>query len=189
MTNILTEFSAVTRAYEIALIGGYTIQIVFDKDYKNGFDDYEQIKKTFKNVKFVEDGDLIVHIHKPNEINSKVFETLEDIYLRVDRVKNNKIPTELTPQALTIINKSINRLDLSIKQTANAIRIASTIAQMCGNTLVQVEHIAEAIFCIHFDNWLCNAENKSISFGGIIIPKYELEPDDIKGAIEYLQSL
>ena len=93
MKNLVGLWANLSRAYEIALLGDFKIQIVFDKEYKQGFEDYENIKSFYDEVDFVKEGDLIVEIYKPDyNQKTEVFETKEDIKSRVEKALKNKKP-------------------------------------------------------------------------------------------------
>ena len=52
MKNLVGLWANLSRAYEMALLGKFSIQIIFDKEYIQGFDDYESIKSFYKDVLF-----------------------------------------------------------------------------------------------------------------------------------------
>jgi hypothetical protein len=64
MKNLVGIWVNLSRAYEIALLGNFKIQIVFNKEYKQGFEDYDNIKSFYNEVDFVKEGDLIIEIYK-----------------------------------------------------------------------------------------------------------------------------
>lgn len=196
-TNIIGLWTNLSRVYEIAKLGGLSIRVVFDKDYINGFKDYELIKAFYKDVNFSIDGDIVFELTAP-EISSypsrkNQFETLEDIEKRIEKAKNNILPSEFSGDSChTLLKTAINRMNFSLSDTEKVKEIAGIIAKLDGTVRIQVEHIAEAVQyrCLLGEGNYCNAENKSILFGsGIEIALTELDPTDIEKAIEYLQSL
>ena len=64
--STITNWPNLERACDIAALGGYTVQVISPPDYIQGFKDYVLIKEFYNNIKFVEDGDLIVSINPPN---------------------------------------------------------------------------------------------------------------------------
>lgn len=190
MKNLVGYWVNLARAYEIALLGDFSIQIVFDPEYINGFIDYQQIKSFYNNVKFVKEGDLIVHIDKPL-LNDKIqFETLDNIIKRVEAKKSNIVPSFFKDDSCDrLLKASTNRLDFSFDKVDKVIKIASIIAQLDNKKLIESKHISEAIFCSYCDYIVCNAEDNKINFGkGIEIALHKLDNIDIQNAIEYLTS-
>jgi hypothetical protein len=190
MKNLIDYWPNLARAYEVALLGNFTIQIVFKKDYIQGFDDYECIKQFYKNIKFVKKGDLVVEIYKPDyriEIES---ETLQDIHNRVKKAKNNSKPSlKLQNESIQLLNTATDKLSYSLSVRQKVIEIAQVIAQL-ENSQIKPYHIAEAIQYQMNDSEVCNAEEKTINFGkGIKISLLELENTNIENAIAYLQTL
>lgn len=192
MKNIIGLWVNLSRAYEIALLGDFKIQIVFDREYKQGFDDYENIKSFFNEIEFVKEGDLIVEIYKP-DYNQKLerFETKEDIKSRVDKALKNKKPDLFKNNSCDVLLKTATeRLDFTLGKREKVIEISKIIAQLDGSDTIDPQHIAEAIQYNCYDNTQCNAENKSINFGdGIQIALYDLDYTDIENAINYLSEL
>lgn len=192
MENLVGLYENLSRVYEIALLGNFSIKVVFDKEYIQGFDDYESIKDFYKDVSFCKDGDMAVEIYKPDYTkNSIKYETLEDIINRVNQAKENSLPTDFKNDSCNALLKTATkRLGLSYSKTKKAIEIAKVIAQLDGSKMIEVHHLAEAIQYNHVDGTVCVAEEKSISFGyGITITKSEIDREDITNAINYLNSL
>ena len=192
MKNLVGLWVNLSRAYEIALLGNFRVKIVFDKEYKQGFEDYENIKAFYKDVLFCKDGDITVEIYKPNYTQDKInYETLDDILGRVNRAKNNSLPTDFKNDACnTLLKTATERLGFSYSKKEKVIEIAKIIAQLDNSKFIEAQHLAEAIQYNCYDDTQCDAENKSISFGsGIQIALYDLDCIDIENAISYLSGL
>ena len=193
MKNLVGLWVNLSRAYEIALLGNFSLQIVFDKEYTQGFDDYESIKTFYNDIKFDKDGDLTVEIVKP-DYNSKYIEkaeTLSDIRLRVATAKLNIKPCEFKNDGcLALLKTATDRLSFSLSKREKVIEISKVIAQLDGSKLIAAEHIAEAVQYNYGKDGKCDAENKKLNFGkGIEISLFDLDFIDIENAIEYLKNL
>jgi hypothetical protein len=192
---LIKYFPTITRAYEIALLGNFTIQVVFDNDYIQGFSDYETIKSFFTGVDFVKKGDLIVQLYKPDyKKQTEAADTIDNINKRVEIARKNKKPTEFKDASCEgLLKTSLEKLDLSLNRYTNAIEVSKVIAQLNGSKTINVEHISEAIIynlAYSYDSKICNAENKTINFGkGIEISLHHLSHIDIDNAIKYLSEL
>lgn len=192
MKNLVGLWVNLSRAYEIALLGNFKIQIVFDREYKQGFDDYENIKSFYNEVEFVKEGDLIVEIYKPDySQKTERFETKKDIKSRVDKALKNKKPDLFKNDSCdALLKTATDRLGFTLEKREKVIEISKIIAQLDGSHTIEPQHIAEAIQYNCYDNTQCNAENKSINFGdGIQITLYDLDCTDIENAINYLSEL
>lgn len=193
MENLVGLWINLSRAYEIALLGNFSIRVVFNKDYIQGFDDYESIKSFYKDVKFSKSGDLTVEIYKPDYTENKInYETLTDIRNRVDKAKKNEIPNDFKNETCNVLLKTaIERLSFPHSKKESVIRISKIIAQLDNSKFIEPMHLAEAIqYNCMVDDIICCAEDRSISFGyGITISKTELDKQDINNAIDYLKSL
>jgi len=195
MTNIVGLWCNLFRAIEIAKIGGYSISVHFDQDYKNGFDDYKSIKSFCKGWfdNFVSDGDMKIEIVKPQSYERKgKWETLEDISTRIERsLQFQKPELKLCDASEALLKTAIERLDLSLSQVEKIKKIAVTIAQMDLSKTTQVQHIAESIqYSFVYNDTGYNAESKSKMFGDMIQIKLgEIDSDTIKSAIDYLNRL
>lgn len=192
MKNLVGLWATLSRAYEIALLGNYSIKIVFDKEYIQGFDDYKNIKSFYKDVLFCKDGDMTVKIYKPDYSQNRInYETLEDIFGRVNQAKKNSLPTDFKDDSCNALLKTATeRLGFSFSKKEKVIEIAKIIAQLDNSKVIEAQHIVEAIQYNRVDDTVCIAEDKSISFGyGITITKSEIDSEDVNNAINYLKSL
>lgn len=187
----------VARSYEIALLGGFSISIVFTPDYTAGWEDYKLVKRFFGDVRFVPDGDMHVEMHKPHHrgISKIRYETLADIHRRVLTARNNHLPTEFANEACdALLRNAADRLELPVHEQNRAVRTAAVIAQLGGSTTIGPEHMAEGVMCCkslgYLQGGLCYAERGYMSFGnGIDVALHTLTQGDVSAAITYLQSL
>lgn len=189
--NLIGYWVNLSRAYEIALLGDFSIQIMYDMEY-NAINDYKLIKEFFNRCTFCFSGDLIVKIYRPQNLvglKRGQFETIKDINKRVENAKRNTIPTEYDSKSCEqLLKVAIDRLDLDLKTIGNIERIAKVISQLEGTEKIQAQHLAEAIQYNVPESGI-NAESQAKTFGGITIPLAGLEAYDIQEAINYLQSL
>lgn len=189
MKNLISLWVNVSRAYEIALLGNYSIQVVFDKSYKEGFEDYQAIKEFFNEVPF-KIGGLQVEITKPDYQQDQRSETKADILARVTTAKKRPMPTVFKSSGCEhLLRVASERLSLSLPKIESIKSVAAVIAQLSGSKEIAVEHIAEAVHYHSYDGEGILAESQSLKFGGIIIPLTEQSELDIKAAIEHLQAL
>jgi hypothetical protein len=194
--NIIGLWPNLARACEIALLGDFSIQVVFEKEYRQAFDDYEKIKMFYSKASFKSDGDLIVEIYRPDyEQFGRKYETLKDIESRVIKARSNELPDKYNgPACEALLRTATERLGLSLNDIDKVNSTAGVVAQLEGSKDIKPEHVAEAIQYIIKVRVnhpaYCNAENKIIMFGnGIAVANHELNHDDVQNAIEYLLSL
>lgn len=190
--NLSALWANLSRACEIALLGQFTVQVTFDKDYVQGFDDYKQIKAFFKGVEFVKDGDLIVEVFKPDyRMKDRRCESWQAVEERVKQCKSFPLPDAVfCNSGQSLFNTAIERLCLSLSQQAKVLAIAQVIAQSAGCKSIKPEHVAEAIQYQIMEAGHCNAEIRSIHFGkGIEIALHELDNTDVENCIDYLKNL
>ena len=193
--NLIGLWPNLSRVYEIARLGGYSIQVVFNRDYVNGFPDYKMIKAFYSEANFVaRSGDLLTEIAEPDNYLSKVeYETLQDIHKRVSLAKNNFRPVEFaTGSACDLILKAATeRMNLSLYRIEKTKEVAGVIAQLSGSDVIRAEHIAEAVqYSYVYADAFINAQAETIEFGkGICIALHEHGREDIENAIKYLKTL
>lgn len=194
MKNIIPLFPNLSRAYEIAMLGNFSINVVFEKDYIEGFDDYKTIKNFFGEIFFSAQGEITCQILKPNysaKTNPKA-ETLSDIITRVNSAKTNPLPTEMKNESsIAIFNLAINKLNFSLNKQETILKVAAVIAQLDKSPTIAPEHVAEAIqYSNSYGKTFCNPEEQYISFGNNIkIYNSPLNHIDIQNAIDYLSKL
>jgi|GEM_PF-5186194 len=191
MKNLVGLWVKLSRAYEIALLGKFSIRITFDPEYKEGFDDYKSIKEFYKDVNFNRNGDLIVEIHKPDYSGRGGGESLKHIIARVHTAEKNARPIIFNNDSCDLLLKNAtSKLNFSLSEEGKVIEIASVIAQLDKSASIRVEHLAEAIqYKVYNDEACINPDIDTISFGdGIEISLFELYGLDIDNAIKYLNS-
>lgn len=199
-TNIVGLWSNLGRAYQIARVGGFTIQVVYDYEYKAA-DDYQKIKEFYSDVTFAAKGNLVVELRPPDKTeliwaaskNQTTQITFEHLSSEVATMQNNPKPQNLylCKASEALLKRATQHYNLDLTQVETCIKVAATIAHMHNYSTVQAEHIAEALqySVTHLQHQVI-AENNTIQFGSHITIDYNYkEPDDIHAAIAYLQSL
>lgn len=196
MSNIIGMWHILDRAIEVAKTGGHTLSVFFREEYTNGFDDYQTIKKFYRDWfdGFAEKGDMSVEVCKPEYGTPS--ETLGAIAARVKRAAGNKdVDAALDGTCKTILRTAIRMEIMSVAQVHTAQNVAKTIAKMSGSPRIKAEHIAEAIqYCSGYNikarPRMYNAESGAIMFGGSITVKPgRPEKGHIVAAIQYLQDM
>ena len=189
-TIVLRLWVNLSRAYEIALLGGFSIRVMIDEDYPEGFDDYQKIKDFFKGVEFSADGDMVVQIVKPDKYDT-IGETMADVLGRVEVSKGNDMPNRFESTTCdTLLNTATDKLSLSYNDRDMIVEFAKAIAQLEGSKNIKAVHIAEGIHYKAFDETLINVEGNYLTFGyGINIARTALDRGDITNAIKHLESL
>ena len=196
--NLLGGWSNLSRAIEIALVGGHTITVVFDSDYEQGWDDYKTLKDFanevgfFKN--FTEDGDLYVELVKPDiyPAEGSLFESLDTVKARVDKAIKWELKSNFLNDACrSLLRTATQRFELSFKEHGTIRYVAGSIARLDGSDEVRLEHLAEAVSYrfnkrgMHF-----NAEAGTVNIGNSIkINKGPIEASEIEAAVNYLNSI
>jgi len=194
LTNLPRLYPNLFRALEIAKLGKHSVSIMFQPEYKEGFDDYIQIKQFcngwFDN--FISNGDITIEIVKPNSYSSKIpSESLDDIKTRIVQAVHNTKPTAVLDNASeTLLKTAMKRLNISSIQHQNIINIAKTIAQLEGEPSILPQHIAESMQYNHifqYDTTYLTAEIPTINFGNMITIQHgNITNEMASQAIEYL---
>lgn len=195
---ITTEtYLNLSRAYEIALLGGYSISIGVDPEWKQCADDYDLIKAFYQGVEFKKDGDMYIEISNPCLSQFRPTRSIEgigNIISRVDIAKSHSRPTEYKDKSISdaLLKRATELLSLSISDIQNIQKISETIAQLHHSQHIEPMHTAEAIqYCkkIGERNGTISPESHEKCFGfGIKISLFDIDAHDIDNAIEYLQS-
>lgn len=192
--NIINLWPNLCRAYEIAKLGGHSITVVFDSEYQQAPEDYKSIKDFYSDVVFSSAGDIYVKIYKPSNYNVKAGETKKDIDARVNAAAKINTPTERNNITASdqLLKTAVERMDFSVGEIELIHKLSATIARAGLYKQVMIEHLAEAIQyrCYKSERGYINAEDSSVSFGpNIKISKLDIYSEDIKAAINYLNSL
>lgn len=190
MKDVVGSWLNVARAYEIALLGNFSIEIVYDDDYHNINDDYELIKEYYTEVLFKSNSDMMVQIYKPEPIFDHFKpETKNEIIERVKVSMNNQEPDDKLDNACNSLLQNVCvKKGLSLNQLNKIKNIALVIAKLDNSKNIECYHLAEAIQYQLKPLNVLSVEN--VKFGnGICISKNLHSVDDIKNAIEYLKNL
>jgi len=198
MTNLVPLWPNLSRAYEIALLGNFSITIFYYKDYIASASDYNDIKSFFNDVRFEKEGDLIIDIEQPDPkivVSKRKYETLEEIRARVEKAKNNFLPTEYNSATEQLLMTAIQKMKLSVNKKDKTENLAAIIAKLDGSKTILIEHMAEAINYSYsgkgvFGEKVVNAEANTIHFGsGISISLHDHYHVDVENAIKFLLEL
>lgn len=130
-----------TRAYEIALLGYYSLRPVADLEmYPNVLEDLPLLQSIYTDVWFKPDGDLFVELYPPD---------CDMVKIDYDKIKtahsNIKPPREIKGASEILLRTAQERLKLSLHRTELILDIAATIAQLERSKEIKIEHLAEAI--------------------------------------------
>lgn len=183
-----------SRAYEVALLGGYSISIGIHPEWAKLVNDYDLIKSFYQGVEFRKKGDIYVDISNPYLNQYTRQESIKDIISRVETARGHNKPTEYGENsgADQLLKRAAEKLRLSIKDIQNIRKISETIAQLDHSQYIGAEHVAEAIqYCskISERDGAIDPESHEKCFGfGIKISLFDIDAYDINNAIEYLQS-
>lgn len=156
--NILGAYDGnVSRAYEIAAVGGHSITLCY---YREGIDerssdersvnpnDCKLIADTFGFTPVV-DGEILLEVVRTQWdylMSARKGESLETIHERIAVAKQFPRPTALGSEAcLSLFRTAYERLNLCATDVQTVFKVAATIAQMAFSEVIRVEHIAEAI--------------------------------------------
>jgi hypothetical protein len=201
MESIIGLWPNLDRAIEIAGVGDYSIEVIFNvDDYPAGVDDYKTIKEFYSELTYTipfvaQDGDLTVEIVCPYDYEQlKHRFQLDDVERKINNAKlSNVFPTEFSHSACnTLLKTAKDKLNLSLKQVEHIKKVAATIARLELSPKIDTVHVAEAIqYNVPPMNELayCRPEANEIQFGAIKYAKDKLTVDDIDNAINYLTNL
>lgn len=200
MKNLTGLWPNLSRAYEVAKLGGLTITITYSKhDYVGAGEDYQRIKEYYKDVKFVTDGDMWIEIYKPRSYEDTGHVGLSAIHKRVKAAIPNQVPEKTDVASEELLKSGIQRLNFSIKSVEIIRKVSAVISQLEGCNTIKAHCMAEAMnYRINFsrNDTLVLAENNILKFGDYISIEqdginsmYADEEKNIKKAIEYLKSL
>jgi hypothetical protein len=194
--NLIGVFPNLSRAYEIALLGGHSITVKYTADlfkYPKADEDYLAIKQYFNGVSFVADGDIWIEILNPKDYNRGEYsETLQDIHNRVNKAKDNPEPFQDYCEAgKELLKNTTSKLNFSLKDVQTIKKLSSTIAKLDGETSILTHRVAEAILYRikkYWEHEVVVAENNTTQFGDkICIKRGEIHFEDAEKAINYLK--
>jgi hypothetical protein len=153
--NMAGCYENISRAYEIAQIGGHSISLAYyksvDGDYERDVNpkDCEAVANTY-GFNTALDGDLIIEVVRVQFdylISQRKFETLEEINERIAAAKSRPEVTQIEKLdvCLSLLKIAYERLNLCTTDVQIIFRVAATIARLGLCEAIMVEHIAEAI--------------------------------------------
>lgn len=194
MKNLIPMWNYLARAYEIALLGDFSITLYANNEYPNAAEDYQLIKDFYKEVRFQDKGDLLIELCEPDPksfLQQGGCETLSDIHERVEKTRQHPQPSEdISESGVTLLQTAITKLNLPLRTVEKIKKKAKIIAWLGKAKSIQAEHIAEAIqssYISEDDGYNLSAHTKRFS-DGIQISMFDIEEEQIKEAIKYLQS-
>lgn len=194
--NLIGYWPNVSRAYEVAKLGGFSIELVFDYDeYPMGRQDCDRVRKFFSDVEFKAGGDLVCEIMPPREAYKSKhhrFETLNDIQDRVCKATPiESIPLTITSASESLLKTAMDRLlghSLTVKE--QTVKIARVIAALGRYSEIKIEHLAEAI---QYQARAVNNSDKLIGNqdGYIMLPNldYKIRELSPENRIEFMKVL
>jgi hypothetical protein len=191
MENLMGKWVGFERAYQIALVGNFSIRVIYNNKYKNGIEEYQLVKEFFKDAKYSSDGELTVELYEPSSYTPGGI-SYKDLVDEVSKFKGKAHPTVFRNSSCDVLLKNAkDRLELSLNAEQMVRKVAGVIALIDGSKDIAPEHVAEAIQYRHeylFEGYY-TAEDGDKWFGkGIRISPAELYSSDIEEAIEYLKS-
>jgi predicted ATPase with chaperone activity len=153
--NILGSYENLSRAIEIAKVGGHTVTLAYyksiDGDYERDVNplDCKLVADTYGFTPVI-DGDLIVEVVRVQFdylMSNRKHETLEEINERIATATAFQEVTEFEKYdvCMSLLRTAYDRLNLCTTDVQRIFKVAATIARMAYSPLIRVEHIAEAI--------------------------------------------
>lgn len=156
--NVCGIFSHLSRAYEIALLGGFKIRLI----KSNNIDDHvpkdidlDLIKSFFAGVEFTDkESDLdsvILHIEVTMPafdmvVTTRKYETVEDVFRRVNDAQANELPIfKLNDSGKKFFKTAYERLKLTLNELDSIATTSQVIARLHGSKEIKLEYLAEAI--------------------------------------------
>jgi hypothetical protein len=161
-------FCNLSRAYEIALLGGFKIRLIKSNNVDNRYlssNDLIILSNLFAGVDFIfeddfEDNELnsiLIHIElNMPDFNSIISirncETVNDIFKRVNDAQRNILPEfKLTESGKALLGTAFSRLQLDLNQLNSIVEISRAIARLAGSKEIKLEYLAEAIQYLCYD--------------------------------------
>lgn len=146
--NVIGLWVNLSRAYEIASLGDFTIELSYDKElYPEATDDFKIIKGAYPANLFSNKGELSIEIYKPNYSSQTISGSFKDINKRVKIAKKYATPEKYKNETscFSLFKVAIDRLNLSLPQQQTIKNVAAIIAKLSGSDYIKIEHLAEAI--------------------------------------------
>lgn len=146
--NLIALACNVSRAYEIAKLGGHTVKIV---PSENCCPNDISLLNEFYNFTPCDNPDMIIELmYDENAVldcfyNKSKHESISDIDLRVNSTPKIPVNGCLDSPSLALLKIAVNRLNLGVNDVLSIHRVAVTIAQLGNSDKIRAEHIAEAI--------------------------------------------
>jgi hypothetical protein len=144
----LSVYPNLSRAYEVARNGKFRIQLTADIDiYPNFIHDLPLIKRFYKDVNFISPGHLVVDLWPPNYENatSNRAESMHNLNKRIYRYKETVTNDRLNEASRQLMKTATERVGLTLLDLELIPTIAKVIANMEYSSLIETNHIAEAI--------------------------------------------
>jgi hypothetical protein len=156
--NVCGIYSNLSRAYEIALLGGFKIRLI----KSNNIDDHipkdidlDLIKSFFAGVEFTDkESDLdsvILHIEVTIPsfdmvITTRKCENVNDIFRRVNDAQANELPIfKLSESGRALLKTAYERLKLTLNELDSIATTSQVISRLHGSKEIKLEYLAEAI--------------------------------------------
>ena len=173
-TDVIGMWTRVARAVEIAMLGGFALNIYLDEDdsviypYTNAKEDYELIKQFYAPVftGFKRGGVMHVELCKPQmwpttPKKRPCYVPLSALVDRVEKAKLNRDPSAvLCTAGYALLKTATDKLGLSVKQNNEVQIIARVIAKLEASESIQAQHVAEAVHYLRLYDTAKPLENK-----------------------------
>jgi hypothetical protein len=161
-------FSNLSRAYEIALLGGFKIRLIKSNNVDDRYlssNDLIILSNLFAGVDFIFEDDfedieldsIVIHIElNMPDFNSIISvrncETVNDIFKRVNDAQRNILPEfKLSESGKALLSTGFNRLKLDLNQLNSIVEISRAIARLAGSKEIKLEYLAEAIQYLSYE--------------------------------------
>jgi hypothetical protein len=156
--NVCGIYSNLSRAYEIALLGGFKIRLI----KSNNIDDHipkdidlDLIKSFFAGVEFTDkESDLdsvILHIEVTMPsfdmiVTTRKSETVNDHFRRANDAQVNELSIfKLSESGRALLKTAYERLNLTLNDLDSIVSTSQVISRLHGSKEIKVEYLAEAI--------------------------------------------
>jgi hypothetical protein len=162
------------RAYEVALLGGYTVTPVSNEPIYEDFNTFA--KPTLQGI-LHENGDMFVELSPLQRDNLDIEVSFHVNMEKIEALKNTPNPDEYVDEkkCMGFLKTIQERMNFSEVQLKRIEKIAATIAKLDDSKAIELNHIAEAIhyqMVINKDTEYYNLlEPDHIYIEGVKIPK------------------